>query len=110
MNKLAKRAAAAFLSGLLIVGQAGPAWAVQDDSNYGPGFTKAAEAETEAPEAQAETPPDSTAETPAPDANADVTTPEDAANAQQAAEDTAQGTRRRRQPLNSPRRKRPDRP
>lgn len=46
MNKLAKRAAAAFLSGLLIIGQASPAWAVQDDSNYGPGFTTAAESES----------------------------------------------------------------
>jgi len=89
MNKLAKRAAAAFLSGLLIIGQASPAWAVQDDSNYGPGFTTAAESESAPTETQAENQADPNAATTAPDAG--VTTPEDAANAQQAADDTAQG-------------------
>ena len=39
MNKLMKRAAAALLSGLLVLGQAGPALAAQDDSNYGPAFS-----------------------------------------------------------------------
>ena len=39
MNKLTKRAAAALLSGLLVLGQAGPALAAQDDSNYGPAFS-----------------------------------------------------------------------
>ena len=38
MNKLTKRAAAALLSGLLVLGQARPALAAQDDSNYGPAF------------------------------------------------------------------------
>ena len=74
MNKLAKRAAAAFLSGLLIIGQASPAWAVQDDSNYGPGFTTAAESESAPTETQAENPADPNAATTAPDAG--VTTPE----------------------------------
>ena len=89
MNKLAKRAAAAFLSGLLIIGQASPAWAVQDDSNYGPGFTTAAESESAPTDTPAENQADPNAGTTAPDAG--VTTPEDAANAQQAADDTAQG-------------------
>ena len=39
MNKLTKRAVAALLSGLLVLGQAGPALAAQDDSNYGPAFS-----------------------------------------------------------------------
>ena len=39
MNKLMKRAAAALLSGLLVLGQAGPALAAQDDSIYGPAFS-----------------------------------------------------------------------
>lgn len=38
MNQLSRRAAAALLTGLLIFGQAVPAFASQDDSNYGPAF------------------------------------------------------------------------
>ena len=39
MNELTKRAVAALLSGLLVLGQAGPALAAQDDSIYGPAFS-----------------------------------------------------------------------